>query len=92
MATIDGVSELWNDGTVSLGAAREVSMHFRARMDDGTEKWFYFGTTPPFDTGDGLEVVAGPAIRFPSDVYDVPDESDLVFDQAYEVARTKAER
>ena len=88
MAKINTVHELYQDGTISLGATRDVSMHFRATMDDGTEKWFYYGTLPPPELTDA---VTRPAIHFPADMYDMPEEGDMTFDQAYVVARARAE-
>ena len=78
------VHELWNDGTVALGAAREVKMHMLVEYTDGRREWVYFGTTPPVTRPDAI---VRPTVRFPAEMYDMPEGSDLTFDLAYEVAR-----
>ena len=93
MAEIVSIPELYSGAYNDLGAVQEVSMHFRAVHADGTEAWYYYGTDPvvtPPPVTSTAPIVERPAVRFPTDFYNLPETSDLIRDLAFEVARETA--
>jgi len=93
MAQIVSIPEMYTGEMLDLGTVYEIGMHFRAVLDDETEAWFYFGTDPqtiPPPPNTTTTIIERPAVRFPSDFYNLPESSDLIRDLAFEVARNVA--
>jgi hypothetical protein len=88
MATITGIPELWTDNLESLGVSQKVSFHMRVQFDDGTEKWYYFGTPIP-TTPSPIPYVQQPSVLFPAEFLNLPDSSMTVYSLALEVAVNK---
>ena len=70
MAAFTNIQELYTDSIQDQGANRRVFLHFLAIFDDGTKRWYYFGTLP---TDPGKEpttadpVTTSGFINFPAD-------------------------
>ena len=86
---ITTIEELYTDGIKEAGVTRYVEFHFRARYDDGTTLWHYFGTLAPDPTPDGVPAVQHARILFPPDFLNLPSANDTLYSLALECAFAK---
>lgn len=85
--TIVAIPELWTDGVVDAGVARDISFHMKVQFDTGEVEWHYYGTAVPEPPPAGV-VVTHPVIHFPADFLNIANgEKVLLYDLALLVAR-----
>ena len=89
MATITTIEELYTDGITAAGVSRFIKFHFRARYDDQSTKWHYFGTPMPDPPPDGVPAEQHARVLFPADFLNLPDANDTLYSLALECALTK---
>jgi hypothetical protein len=85
MANITTIEELYTDGITAAGVTRYITFHFRARYDDGSTKWHYYGTPVPA----GVEAEEHARIMFPPDMLNLPTANDTLYSLALEAALNK---
>jgi hypothetical protein len=75
---------MYTDQLESVGNVRRVYMHFLARFDDDTKRWYYFGTLPT-DPGKAPTtadpVTTSGFVAFPADFSLIgQDANDALYD------------
>jgi hypothetical protein len=85
MANIVCIEEMYTDGITISGVSRRIKMHFRARYDDNTTQWHYYGVPVPV----GTPAIEHAEILFPVDFLNLPQSSDMLYSLALEAAMNK---